>query len=339
MRILIAVVVLLAVTVPSADAAVTKVRVPGWTESLALAGPYAFVIRRTREPQIVRVNLDTGRRDVIFRTRSFPSDVVYAANGVVGLGLDVPGDQDGSQVVRIPAAGGRATVVREGRATYEPECGNAVRLNGMTSAGELLVSEAAIACGARKGAITLTAVGLTGDRAIATQPTDTLEDASWSGGEVGPTAYDPAARWRVVGLVHGAVRILDTATGAHRDFHPTLARDVFVDAEVGPDGRVILTERVLRRRGGIVTRIRVAGPAGVRTLGTVGSPPRLQARWCGTRLIVVRTKDRRTRVLEDDRRELARVSTQADPRIGCTADRLLVEGSYRRRTEFHVIAL
>jgi hypothetical protein len=105
---------------------------------------------------------------------------------------------------------------------------------------------------------------------------------------------------------------------------------------------VILTEFSFKRRGGLVFRVRVAGPEDAprdgKVLGTVSTPPRLNALFCGDKLVVLRTKDRRT-VISAGGHELARVNTPADPRFACDERRLVVEGLSRRSTTLAVVKL
>src|SRR4051794_39227872 len=81
------------VSTPAA-AARRLVRVPGPTEGLAVDGPYAFVIRRTSRPAVVRVDLRTGRRAIVFRTDGFPDNVLYAGGGRVAVALGLPGPDE-----------------------------------------------------------------------------------------------------------------------------------------------------------------------------------------------------------------------------------------------------
>src|SRR4051794_40615607 len=160
-------------TVPApaaAAAAPAAVRVLGVTEGLAVDGPFAFVIRRRNpRPVVVRVDLRTGRRAIVFRTDGFPDDVLYAGGGRVAVALDLPGADEATAVASFPAAGGPATV-RTARLGPGGRCGEEVHLNGITDAG-MLVDTVAIPCGGPgSGRHTGTAVGPAGGQTRVAPP-------------------------------------------------------------------------------------------------------------------------------------------------------------------------
>jgi hypothetical protein len=293
--------------------------VPGTTEGLVVDSGAAFVLRRTQHSTVIRVDLATGRRTVVFRTDGIPGDPA-AAGGVLGFTVDLPGEggADGvTQLVAVPTAtpNGGAVVLRQAPHPVDEECAP-FDLDGVTPAGELLLSTFTGRCGSADAVFTMTALGPAGERVLS------------RGSAIVFAATGP---WQLVATaaLH-SLRLVNTATGATRTYVSTLAGARVEAGDLQPDGRFVLTETLSRRRGGYVERVRVVSPGdgarGGHVLGTVGTPPRLDARFCGGRLVVSRTKDHRTRVTVGGR-EIARVSTAADPAEGCDAKHLVVEAS------------
>jgi hypothetical protein len=318
---------------PRAEAART-VSVPGSTEGLAVAAGGAFVLRRTQQPFVVRIDLASGRNDVVFRTDGFPDASFVAGGGRVAFAVDVP-DPDGSQVVALDGATGAATVVRGAREDRDAGCGTRVGVGGAADTGEVIATTTIVPCHDRAaGATTVAAIGPAGERQLSRAPARTLDDApaEWVT-LAGPWTLQQSGR---------RTRLIDGRTGAAHEFRPTLAGVQDMAATLAPDGRAILAETRLRRRGGLVQRARVVDPGdpprGGKVIGTVGSPPRLNATFCGTRLVVLRTRARRTRITAAGR-ELAQLSTPAIPRFACDATHLVVERPGTRSTRLAVIAL
>jgi hypothetical protein len=298
----------------SAGPKVRVVTVPGATRGLAVDSGAAFVVRRTRQSSVIRVDLATGRRTVVFRSPGILSSPA-AGGGVLGFDVDLPGDPDTTQLVAVPTANpaGGAVVLRQ--APRLEEC-PLFSFDDVTAAGELLVSSWSGTCGAANMTVTESAIGPAGERVLST-----------GHGTRGPLVTGVAGAWEVELVGTGAVRLVNVVTGATRTFRPTLPHARAQAYGLQPDGRFVLVETVLRGLGGDVQRIRVIAPGdparGGRVLGTVGSPPRLDAQFCGGRLVVSQTKDRRTRILVGDR-EVARVSTDAEPDEACDATHLVV---------------
>jgi hypothetical protein len=296
--------------------------VPGASEGLAVDGGAAFVLQRTQHPALVRVALATGRRTTVFRTDGIPGDFA-AAGGVLGLTVDVPDGRGGgtTQLVAIPTAGaaGGAVVLRA--APDQGECAPFM-LDGVTAAGELLVSTITGRCGSNDATEVVTAIGPAGERVLSTATTLSA-----------PVVTAVTGSWELQTAGAGAVRLVNVETGRTATFRATLPHAQMSAHDLQPDGRFLLTETVLRRHGGSVDRIRLIAPGdasrGGRVLGTVGTPPRIDARFCGGRLVVSRTKDHRTRILVGDR-EVARISTSSiEPDLACDTTHLVITTSQR----------
>jgi hypothetical protein len=320
-----AAVALSATATAGAAVPVKTVRVPGETQWLAVDGGAAFVLRRTSEPYVVRVDLATGRRTVVFRTTGFPSDEAYAAGGVLGFGVVMPGDPERTQAIAVPTAPGSVAMpVRGAVEGPAPAPCSDVVVDGVTPAGELVTSTFSAPCDRPSaGSETVAVVGAGGDRTVQVRPMDV---GAPLGNLTSPTFA--AERWAVLTDGAQSVRLVDTTTGATRRFTATLPSSRLLASDLQADGRFVLTEIQFRARGGYVQRVRIVGPGdaarGGRVLGTLGTPPRLNAVFCGGRLVVLKTKTRRTRVIVGGR-EIARLSTPADPRFGCDARRLVVQ--------------
>lgn len=296
------------------------VTVPGQTEGLAVDSGAAFVLRRTTQSAVIRVDLATGRRTTVFRTAGIVGDLM-AAGGVLGFDVDVSGDPAGvTQVVAVPTANpaGGAAVLREAPHPVDEEC-PPFDVAGVTPAGELLVVTLSGRCGSADANEVVSAIGPAGERMLST-----------GRGSAGRFVVGVAGAWELEMAGAETVRLVNVATGAVRTFRSSLPHALAEARDLQPDGRFVLTETVLRRHGGEVERVRVIAPGdpprGGRVLGTVGSPPRLAALFCGGRLVVSKTNDRRTRILVGER-EVARVSTSADPYEACDARYLVVEAS------------
>lgn len=308
---------LLALALASSAGAVPVLTVPGETERPVVDNGAAFLLRRTQHPFVVRVDLRTGRRTVVFRTDGIPGDIL-AAGGVLGFTVDVPGDPAGvTQLIAIPTANpaGGAVVLRAAPHPADDEC-SPFDLAGVTPTGELLVSTLSGRCGSADAKQVVSAIGPAGERVLSTavRPDD-------------PVVVAAAGPWELEASSARALRLVNVVTGATRTFRTTLSHARMEVHDLQPDGRFVLDETVPRRRGGYVQRTRVVSPtAGTRVLGTLGTPPRLNALFCGGRLVVSRTKDHRTRIVVGDD-EIARVSTSFEPFEACDATRLVVATS------------
>jgi hypothetical protein len=306
------------------------VSVPGPTDWLAVDSGAAFVLdRQAKQPAVIRVDLATGRRAVVFRTNGFPGDSAWAADGVLGFGVDVPSEPGRTQAIAIPTAdpAGGARVVAEAVEGPGPQPCDRLTVDGVTPAGELVVNRFSAPCNARDGTETVTAVGPGGERPLLRQSLEGTGDEPLGNLDEYTTTI-AAGPWALSKTGEETVRLVNTATGARRTFRSSLPHARALVNDLQPDGRFVLQEILFRQHGGYVQRARVVSPGdgarGGRVLGTVGTSPRLNALFCGGRLVVSRTKDHRTRILFGER-EIARVSTSAQPREACDATHLAVE--------------
>jgi hypothetical protein len=321
-------------------APVRVVRVPGATGWLAVDGGAAFVLRRTgHTAAVVRVDLASGARTVAYRTDGNVDEGAYAGGGVLAFGVALLGEPPHRQAIAIPTTpGGTPAVLRDtvSAGSDGTTCAQ-VAVDDVTPAGEVLLSTFSSPCGTRKdGTDTVSLVAPTGERTVMTSPMDLADQPL---GNLASPAL-AAGPWALVTPDEQHVRLFDAA-GTTRTFAPTLRYARLWPSDLQPDGRFILSEMLYRRDRGFVQRARLVAPGdpprGGRIIGTVGTPPRLNAMLCGGRLVVLQTRARRTRILVDER-EIARLATPVDPRFACDATHVVVEAG-GAATRFGVVAL
>ncbi|HEY4094544.1 MAG TPA: hypothetical protein VGM33_03490 [Baekduia sp.] len=322
-------------------APVRVIRVPGATGWLAVDGGAAFVLRRTgHTAAVVRVDLASGARTVAFRTDGNVDEEAQADGGVLAFGVGLLGEPPHRQAIAIPTTpGGKPAVLRDTvSAGGDGATCARVAVDDVTPAGEVLLSTFSSPCAEPKaGTDTVSLVAPTGERTVMASPMD-LSDRPL-GNLVSPALA--AGPWALVTPDEQHVRLFDAAAGTTRTFAPTLRSARLWPTDLQPDGRFILSEMLYRRDGGFVQRARLMAPGdparGGRIIGTVGTPPRLNAMFCGGRLVVLQTRARRTRILVDER-EVARLATPTDPRFACDATHVVVEAG-GAATRYGVVAL
>jgi hypothetical protein len=320
---------------PALAASVRVLRVAGPSEGLAVADGQAYVLRRVGRPYVVRVDLGSGHRHVAFQTSGFPDDHFVSDGHAVGLTVRLPysGSQPTvTQVVSFDPSGAR--IVAQASGDGQRDCGDAVQAAGTADSGDVLVDAVSVPCENRAAGVRrLLAINAIGaQRVIEQTPVMRRDDDSAPIAQLeGPWRLGAPGRQFPPGGVAEPYRLTDTRTGEQRSLRRTLKDAYVMDGQLASDGRVILRELLLRRRGGYVQRVRLVRPtdppSGGLVLGTIGSPPRLNATFCGDQLVVLRTTKRRTRI-EVNGHQIARVSTPGDPTFACDNDDLVIKKDF-----------
>lgn len=268
---------------------------------------------------VVRFDLATGARAVLYTAPDRRAGVTELEVGGGSLAIEVRSSLRRTKVLRLDPLTGDAAVLARGRNYLGRDCGDGVKLEDVSDAGDILVTSATVPCGGRRGALRVRAFRGSGPpRILVRRPTSVAFVSDGTHRSIEGTQLLTWGERRA--------RVQDASTGKVRRFAVRGKRRALGPVGVDARGRVLLSESVFRA-GRLHQRVRMIGSGDrvVFSSADVGDGY-AEARFCGGRPVIHVHRRRYERISLLDPPLLLRQgrATTADPRITCDGNQYVV---------------